>query len=132
MAISDKFLLDLYLSAVSLLYLAATHLKLIFGTLSFLAFVRTFAPLRRIIGRDLEVYAFHRASGHPLRFVVHDVMECGHVHTDCSISFSDLIDAYSECAVMRARRHRCHDCATLALAKKPVRSVGLADVAVSA
>jgi len=91
---------------------------------------RVLAPLRRIVSRELEVYATSRVSIHPASFVVHDKLECGHVHTSLLWELFDLTDPYTRSAHVRAIRHRCHECLTLA-AKKPVQSVTLAKAKVA-
>ena len=83
---------------------------------------RVLAPLRKIVSRELEVYATSRVSIHPASFVVHDKLECGHVHTSLLWDLFDLLNAYTVSAHVWAVRHRCHECLTLT-AKKPVQSV---------
>ena len=84
------------------------------------------APLRLIAARSLEVYEYSRVRRtQPQLFAVHDVLECGHVHTSLLWEFLDLVNAYSDNPEISARRRRCHPCAK-ALAKKPVQSVKLA------
>ena len=91
---------------------------------------RELAPLRRIISRELEVYATSRVSIHPASFVVHDKLECGHVHTALNWDIFDLLNAYTESPWVKAVRHRCHECLTLT-AKKPVQSVTVVKTAVA-
>jgi hypothetical protein len=100
---------------------------LLFAALGIPLLIWPKAPLRLIVDRVLEPVEVR----HPSTLMLTDRMECGHV----SVHFVDyraLLNAYTEDATMRARRHRCHDCAALALAKKPVRSVAAVGKAVSA
>lgn len=86
---------------------------------------RTLAPLRRIIHRSLEVYAYQRRSEKPVSFVVHDVLECGHTYTNLDWDIFDLLNGYTQTASVQAKRHRCQLCAAMVV-KKPVQSVALA------
>jgi hypothetical protein len=94
---------------------------------------RALAPLRRVVSRDVETFQYQRHnSKHPRLFVVIDSLDCGHKHVAHEWDFLDLINAYSSAPYVTARRHRCHDCRDLAAAKKPVQSVGVKAVAVTA
>lgn len=94
---------------------------------------RALAPLRRIVARDLKVFEYQRfGPRRPLSFVVIDSLECGHSFTEYLWDFRDLINGYSDAPHVTARRHRCHECRDLVATKKPVRSVAVADAAVSA
>lgn len=132
MALSEHLIVRILAPAVVSSQFLAQIFKTIFAVLLSLALMRTLAPLRLIVGRELEMLSVNRKGGHPLAFLVYDRLECGHRVTQFDWTFLDLAHAYTECASVRARRHRCHDCQIIAQAKKPVGSVGLADVAVSA
>lgn len=84
---------------------------------------RVLAPLRRIVARELEVFAVSRVSGHPTSFAVHDRLECGHTRTSLLWDVFDLLNGYTQSAHVRAVRHRCHECMTLVATKKPPMSV---------
>ena len=83
---------------------------------------RTLAPLRRITSRKLFAYVVRIRPRHAL-CCLRDTLECGHI-IECGIdSLRDLMNAYTENSVVRARRHRCHECAALVAERKPVQSV---------
>ena len=89
----------------------------------------SFAPLRRIVSRTLEVFEVR-----PKYFIYSllDSLECGHEQSvQLFGGLSDLLNAYTENPDMRSRRHRCHECAAVVAQKKPVASVGLAKVEVA-
>lgn len=92
---------------------------------------RTLAPLRRIVTREMKVFERQRfGSRHPRLFAVIDTLDCGHSFVDHSWSFRDLLCAYvdpTDFPHVTARRHRCHECRDILAAKKPVRSVQIAD-----
>lgn len=90
--------------------------------------VRTLAPLRKIVSRELEV--FERCPKYFI-YTLRDILECGH-ESWSPISLIDLLDAYTINPAITARRHRCRPCASLLLTKKPVKSVALGKPAVAA
>ena len=96
--------------------------RAVWTSLCVLIFVRTLAPLRRIIGRDLHVFSRHHNGG-ILGFCVTATLECGHEFHEYGLELRDLMNAYTEASQRRARRHRCHPCRDLLAMKKPVRSV---------
>lgn len=83
---------------------------------------RVLAPLRKIVSRELVE---HRPDPR-VRYTIYwlrDLLECGHESTaSLDNGIRDLLNAYTECAAIRARHHRCQECLTLT-AKKPVQSV---------
>lgn len=78
------------------------------------------SPLRRIVARELVVFEQHRNSTHPRLFALHDHLECGHVRAVLTLDLIDLTNPHSENSEIRARRHRCAECAAVASGKKPV------------
>jgi hypothetical protein len=88
---------------------------------------RALAPLRLVVSRDIQIF-----SERPFQFVVIDALHCGHSHTSYLWDFRDLINGYSDAPHVTARRHRCHDCRDIVAAKKPVQSVRVDAVAVTA
>lgn len=84
------------------------------------------SPLRRVVGAELEISSYH-PNGKIRGFSVVNLLECGHWKVDYP-AFEDLVNAYSQAACFRARRHRCHECAEISLSKKPSASVGLDSV----
>jgi hypothetical protein len=92
---------------------------MLFAALGVLVLIASKAPLRLIVDRQLETQQRGCST-----LTLTDLMECGHT----AISFVDIRDvlnAYTEDASLRARRHRCRECQSIAAAKKPVRSVSL-------
>lgn len=94
---------------------------------------RTLAPLRRIVLRSMEVIEasqmslFETAFTKSTPFAVIDRLECGHETTSLLWGFRDLVNAYSDSPWVKARHHRCRECAK-AIARnerKPVKSVRL-------
>lgn len=90
------------------------------------------APLRKVVTRRISVHSYYLNSDRPWNFTVYATLDCGHEYREFEWSFLDLVYAYTETPEVNARRHRCHPCRDLALAKKPVRSVGLEGAEVAA
>lgn len=84
------------------------------------------APLCRIVSRDLQIWS-HHPNGQIYQFGLYDLLECGHEQPAGYLTFSDLINPYSESSAMRARRHRCRECAAIVASRKPVSSVALSE-----
>ena len=82
---------------------------------------RSLAPLRRIVARELEQLQIR--PGYFINSLL-DTLECSH-QTWHPVDLADLVNAYTENPLIRARRHRCRPCASLLQAKKPVSSVGI-------
>lgn len=80
---------------------------------------RTLAPLRKIMSRELEV-----SEPRPkyVYYSLIDSLECGH-RAWSPVDLADLLNAYTESPVIRARRHRCQPCARLLAERKPVQTV---------
>lgn len=92
---------------------------------------RTLAPLRKIVSRELEVLRYDRVKKElPQSFVIHDHLECGHSQTLLGWGIFDLLDPYTTNPEVKARRHRCHPCASR-LARKPMATVQAAKAGVA-
>lgn len=91
------------------------------------AMLRTLAPLRRIINRELQVFKYDSVrKDFPISFAIIDHLECGHEYTCLGWDVFDLLFAYTDNPEVRAKRHRCRPCAELLATRKPVQSVALA------
>lgn len=89
--------------------------------------IRTLAPLRRIVSRELVVLEYDRIyKDLPQSFIIQDTLECGHVEACLSWDIFDLLNAYTDNPQVRAKRHRCKPCASLLADRKPVQPVKLA------
>lgn len=88
----------------------------------------SFAPLRRIRERTIEVFQFQRNSDHPYLFAIHEQLECAHVSTSLMWDFLDLINPHTSNPAVTARRRRCTPCGQM-LAKKPPQSVAAYEAA---
>jgi hypothetical protein len=108
-------------------------LSLIWESLRLLkvAAIRVLAPLRRVVTREAKVFNHDRVKGTPSAFAVIATLDCGHSFKEFSWYFIDLVYAYTANPEVLARRHRCHDCRDIALAKKPVKSVSVEAMAVA-
>lgn len=87
--------------------------------------VRVLAPLRKIVSRELVVFQPDTRVRHFI-YSLRDRLECGHEQEHyLPDGLRELLNAYHESAVVRARRHRCHPCGAVSL-KKPVQSIAAA------
>lgn len=86
---------------------------------------RVLAPLRLIVSRELVTFQPDSRVRHFI-YSLRDRLECGHEQEHILLDgLRELLNAYHESAVVRARRHRCHPCGAVSL-KKPVQSFAAA------
>lgn len=86
---------------------------------------RVLAPLRRITARELVIFKPDPRVNHFV-YSLRDTLECEHEQEHVLFDgLRELLNAYHESALIRARRHRCHPCLAMAEIRKPVRAVPL-------
>lgn len=131
--LSRKFYTFLTLQIISVFRLLLSSFNWLLSGLRKWPMQRTLAPLRRIVSRSLEAIEHDQLSLFPkdfdrtTPFAIVDKLVCGHESASLLWDFRDLVNGYSVSPWVKARHHRCHECAK-AIARnerKPVQSVRL-------
>lgn len=105
-------------------------LRFFLSALKWVAFMA--APLRKIVLRELSVFQPDPRNPKYKIYSLIDVLECGHAQDVYLFNgLRDLLNAYTDSPVIKAKRHRCRPCMNL-LAKKLPQSVPLPAVAKTA